>query len=46
MENTVVTPHYAAHTGEAMRKMATQAAQGIIEVLNGKRPTWAVNQIT
>jgi D-3-phosphoglycerate dehydrogenase len=45
MENTVVTPHYAAHTREAMVKMATQAAQGIIEVLNGTRPTWAVNQI-
>ena len=33
--NIVVTPHSAAHTDEAMRNMATQAAQGIVEVLGG-----------
>jgi D-3-phosphoglycerate dehydrogenase len=43
MDNTIVTPHYAAHTGEAMVNMAVQAAQGILEVLGGRKPTWAAN---
>ncbi len=43
MDNVIVTPHTAAHTHEAMRNMATHAAQGIIEVLNGKQPTWPAN---
>ena len=43
LENTIVTPHSAAHTNEAMTNMATQGAQGIIEVLSGKEPTWAAN---
>jgi D-3-phosphoglycerate dehydrogenase / 2-oxoglutarate reductase len=43
MENVVVTPHSAAHTHEAMVNMATHAAQGIIEVLEGKTPTWVAN---
>jgi len=45
MENTIVTPHTAAHTHEAMRKMATQAAQGIIEVLKNKPITWPANSL-
>ncbi len=45
MKNIVVTPHSAAHTHEAMVNMATQAAQGIVEVLTNRTPTWAVNQI-
>lgn len=44
MENAIVTPHSAAHTHEAMIKMATHAAQGIIEVLQGKTPTWPANK--
>jgi len=44
MDNTIVTPHCAAHSHEAMVKMAIHAAQGIIEVLNGKKPTWPVNE--
>jgi D-3-phosphoglycerate dehydrogenase len=43
MDNVIVTPHTAAHTHEAMRNMAVQAAQGIIEVLTGKPPTWGAN---
>jgi D-3-phosphoglycerate dehydrogenase len=45
MENTIVTPHTAAHTDEAMKKMAMHAAQGVIEVLRNKVPTWPVNRI-
>lgn len=43
-DNVIVTPHTAAHTHEAMRNMAVQAAQGIVEVLSGKVPTWPANQ--
>ncbi|MDI6870814.1 MAG: hydroxyacid dehydrogenase [Bacillota bacterium] len=45
MENTVLTPHSAAHTEEAMVNMAVHAAQGIVEVLNGRPPTWPVNKV-
>ena len=43
MDNVVVTPHNAALTTECMIRMATHAAQGIDEVLSGKKPTWPVN---
>jgi len=46
MDNTIVTPHYAAHTRESIVNMATQAAQGVIEVLTNQTPTWAVNQVS
>jgi D-3-phosphoglycerate dehydrogenase / 2-oxoglutarate reductase len=46
MENVVTTPHNSAHTRECMTRMALHAAQGIDEVLTGKRPTWPVNDIT
>jgi D-3-phosphoglycerate dehydrogenase len=43
MDNVVVTPHNAALTTECMIRMATHAAQGIDEVLSGKKPSWPVN---
>jgi D-3-phosphoglycerate dehydrogenase / 2-oxoglutarate reductase len=46
MDNVLTTPHNAAHTQECMTRMALHAAQGIDEVLTGKRPTWPVNEIT
>ena len=45
LENTILTPHMAAHSYESMVKMACHAAQGIIEVLNKQEPTWPVNRI-
>lgn len=42
-ENVIVTPHTAAVTYEAMKKMGLHAAQGIDEVLSGEKPTWPVN---
>ncbi len=44
LENVLLTPHNAALTREAMLRMALGAAQGIDEVLSGKRPTWPVNE--
>jgi D-3-phosphoglycerate dehydrogenase len=44
LDNVLLTPHNAALTREAMMRMALGAAQGIDEVLTGKRPTWPVNE--
>jgi D-3-phosphoglycerate dehydrogenase / 2-oxoglutarate reductase len=43
MDNVLLTPHNASQTRECMIRMALHAAQGIDEVLSGKRPTWAAN---
>jgi D-3-phosphoglycerate dehydrogenase / 2-oxoglutarate reductase len=43
MDNVLVTPHNASQTRECMVRMALHAAQGIDEVLSGKRPTWPAN---
>jgi D-3-phosphoglycerate dehydrogenase / 2-oxoglutarate reductase len=43
MGNVLLTPHNASQTRECMIRMALHAAQGINEVLSGKRPTWPVN---
>ena len=44
LDNVLLTPHNAALTREAMVRMALGAAQGIDEVLTGRRPTWPVNE--
>jgi D-3-phosphoglycerate dehydrogenase / 2-oxoglutarate reductase len=44
LDNVLLTPHNAALTREAMLRMALGAAQGIDEVLSGKRPAWPVNE--
>ncbi len=41
--NLVVTPHSAALTAECAARMALQAAQGILDVLAGRRPPAVVN---
>jgi len=43
LDNIILTPHNAAHTKESMIGMATQAAQGILDFLNGKTPKYMVN---
>jgi D-3-phosphoglycerate dehydrogenase len=43
LENVILTPHTAALTEEAVRRMSMQSAIGIDEVLTGKKPTWPVN---
>ena len=44
MDNVVVTPHMAAHTEEGLIRMATVAAQGVLDVLNGKTPQYVANK--
>lgn len=39
MEEVTLTPHTAALTGQAMRRMAVDAAQGILDVLGGADPS-------
>jgi D-3-phosphoglycerate dehydrogenase / 2-oxoglutarate reductase len=43
MDNVLLTPHNASQTRECMIRMALHAAQGVDEVLSGRRPTWPVN---
>ncbi len=43
MDNVIVTPHFCAMTEESLRNMATMVAQGVVEVLQGRRPQYLVN---
>lgn len=43
MHNVIVTPHYCAMTAESLYNMGTMVAQGVLEVLAGKRPQYLVN---
>lgn len=46
LDNVILTPHNAALTRECMVRMALHAAQGIDDVLSGRRPVWPVNNPT
>lgn len=43
MENVVTTPHYAANTVEAARRLSIRAAEGVVDVLEGRAPRAPVN---
>ena len=43
LENVIVSPHMAAHTEEAMIRMATTLALDITRVFQGERPHFCVN---
>lgn len=45
LHNVIVTPHTAAHTHEAVKRMSMHSALGVHEVLSGKAPSWPVNKI-
>ncbi|MDD6283660.1 MAG: hydroxyacid dehydrogenase [Oribacterium sp.] len=42
LPNIIFSPHCSAHTKESFDRMAVHAAQGIDDVLSGRRPEWAV----
>lgn len=41
--NTVLTPHAAAHTDEALQRMAVSVANDVLAVLRGERPQHVAN---
>jgi len=43
LENILLSPHSAALTEECVIRMATGAAEGIVDLLSGKRPRFVVN---
>jgi len=42
MDNVILAPHLGASSLEAMRRMATQVAQGVLDVLEGRKPSNSV----
>jgi D-3-phosphoglycerate dehydrogenase / 2-oxoglutarate reductase len=44
LENFIGTPHMAAHTDEALRRMS-RVAVDIVRVLEGKKPVYPVNPV-
>lgn len=45
LKNVILSPHCGAHSYESFDKMALHAAQGIDDVLSGKKPSWPVNKL-
>jgi D-3-phosphoglycerate dehydrogenase len=43
LDNVIMTPHIAAYTEEAIENMGMQAAQNLIDVLEGRKPKNRVN---
>lgn len=43
LDNVILSPHSASLTKEGVIRMATGAAQGVLDVLMGKRPEFLVN---
>ena len=43
LPNILLSPHSAALTQECVIRMATGAAEGVVDVLSGKRPQFVVN---
>jgi len=44
MENVIITPHIAWYSEEAQVELQTKAAQGVVDVLKGKKPAYLVNK--
>ena len=43
-DNIYLTPHSAALTKESSRRMAMHAAEGVADILEGKKPRWVFNR--
>ena len=43
LDNIILSPHSAALTEECVIRMATGAAEGVVDVLTGRRPQFVVN---
>jgi glyoxylate reductase len=44
LDNVVLTPHLAGATVECRRRTATVAVENVIQVLQGKRPRYSINE--
>ena len=45
MENVIITPHNAGNTPEARLRAQIICAENIVDCLNGRRPTYALNSL-
>lgn len=43
MDNVIATPHAAAFTKEALRKLGMRSAEQVVQVLDGEKPEFPVN---
>jgi len=43
LDNVVLTPHLASFTDDGRRRMGLMAAEGVLSVLNGKKPLYLAN---
>jgi D-3-phosphoglycerate dehydrogenase len=43
MDTIIVTPHMGAQTAESLYNMGTMVVQGVIDVLEGRKPQYVVN---
>ena len=41
--NILLTPHISSSTKESLDRMARDAAPGVLDVLQGRKPQWIVN---
>jgi D-3-phosphoglycerate dehydrogenase len=44
LPNVILTPHSAALTKECVARMAVDAAEGVLDVLQGRRPKYIFNR--
>jgi len=44
LKNIILTPHSAALTNESAKRVALQAAEGVLDILEGKIPKWIYNK--
>ena len=44
LKEVILSPHSAALTKESSRRMAMHAAEGVLDVLEGRRPKWVYNR--
>jgi len=43
LDNIILSPHSAALTKESSKRMAMHAAEGVVDVLEGRKPRWVYN---
>jgi D-3-phosphoglycerate dehydrogenase len=44
LKEVILSPHSAALTKESSKRMAMHAAEGVLDVLEGRKPKWVYNR--